>query len=128
MSRRHQPMALNNLALMELPDPKRLDEAISFAQKAVQNGPNVGQFLDTLGWAYHVKRQNQDAVLTLKKGVVLAPDEPEIHYHLGVVYEETGLRTEALREIDKSLSIGKDFPDTGDAHKRQETLSGHSQH
>lgn len=119
----NQPMALNALARMELQDAHRLDEALSLAQRAVQTAPNVGQFTDTLGWVYHAKGNNQDAIVALKKAVVSSPQDPEIHYHLAVAYQDSGKLPDAFAEINRSLSFEKDFPEIADARKRHDDLT-----
>jgi len=72
----NQLVALNNLAWMDLQSPPKVDEALSFAQKAVQGAP-TGQFLDTLGWVYHAQQNDQQAIITLKKAIVASPQDPE---------------------------------------------------
>jgi tetratricopeptide (TPR) repeat protein len=123
----NQLVALNNLAWIDLQSPPKLDEALSFAQKAVQGAP-TGQFLDTLGWVYHAKRNNQQAVITLKKAIAASPQDPEIHYHLAVAYEASGSLVEALDEMNKSLALHKDFPEAADAHSRAQDLTRRLHH
>jgi tetratricopeptide (TPR) repeat protein len=117
-------VALNNLAWMDLQDRQKLDEALSFAQKTVQASPSTGQYLDTLGWVYHLRGDNVQAISSLKKATAASAQDPEIHYHLGVVYEDSGLLSDALAEMNKSLSLKKDFPEAADAHRRVESLIG----
>ena len=119
----NQLVALNDLAWIDIQKPQKLDEALSFSRKTVQLRPNEGQYLDTLGWVYHARGDNQQAITTLKKGVAAAPEDPEIHYHLAVVYQESRMLPEALAEINKSLALKKDFPEAADAHKRDEDLA-----
>ena len=123
----NQLVALNNLAWIDLQSPPKLNEALSFAQKAVQGAP-TGQFLDTLGWVYHAKGNNQQAILTLKKAIAASPQDPEIHYHLAVVYEDSGRLADALDEMNKSLALNKDFPEAADAHRRAQDLTKRLHH
>jgi tetratricopeptide (TPR) repeat protein len=123
----NQLVALNNLAWIDLQSPPKLDEALSFAQRAVQGAP-TGQFLDTLGWVYHAKGNNQQAVITLKKAIAASPQDPEVHYHLAVVYEDSGRPVDALAEMNKSLALKKDFPEAADAHKRAQELTKRLHH
>ena len=118
----NQLVALNNLAWMDLQSPPKVDEALSFAQKAVQGAP-TGQFLDTLGWVYHAQQNDQQAIITLKKAIVASPQDPEIHYHLAGVYEDSGKLVDALDEMNRSLALNKDFPEAADAHRRAQDLT-----
>ena len=117
-----QVVALNNLAWIDLRNPQKLDEALSFAQKSVRSAPNAGPYLDTLGWVYHVRGDNAQAISNLKKATVASPQDPEIHYHLAVAYEDSEKLADALAEMNKSLALKKDFPEAADARKRDEDL------
>jgi cellulose synthase operon protein C len=118
-----QVIALNNLAWIDLQLSASLDEALTLAKKAVEEAPNVGQFLDTLGWVYHARGEKEQAISTLKRGTTMASQDPEIWYHLGVVFEEAGKNEDALAAFNKSLSFKKDFPEASDTRKRAEKLS-----
>jgi tetratricopeptide (TPR) repeat protein len=116
-------VALNNLAWIDLQKPQKLDEALTFAKKTVELVPSASQFQDTLGWVYHVKGDNQQAVVTLRKGITLSPKDPEIHYHLAVVYQDLKKPQDALSEVNTSLSLNKDFPEKADAQKLKSELN-----
>src|ERR1039458_5181942 len=66
-----------------------LDGALAWAKKAVELAPKIATFLDTLGWVYQTRGQYNLATVELKKALTLAPNDPEILYHLGVVYSKT---------------------------------------
>jgi tetratricopeptide (TPR) repeat protein len=116
-------LALNNLAWIDIQRNVRLDEALSFAKRAIRAAPKIGQFLDTLGWAYHVRGDQTKAMETLKEATAVSPGDPEVHYHLGVALDAAGRKSEALAEINKSLSLKKGFPEAAEARKYRQELN-----
>ena len=38
-----------------------------------------------------------------------SPDDPKIHYYLGIAYHGKGLRNHAIREFKKAISLKKDY-------------------
>jgi tetratricopeptide (TPR) repeat protein len=120
-------VALNNLAWIQMQNPRHVDEALSLAKKAVDVTAGAGQFLDTLGWVYRAMGLREQAIVTLKKGISASPQDAELHYHLALLYQEAGKSADALTELNGSLSLKKDFPERDDARKRLEELKVHSQ-
>ena len=64
-------------------------------QRAVDQQPNAGHIVDSLGWAYYRIGDFEQAVTTLETAVELTPNNPEIHDHLGDAYWRVGRRLEA---------------------------------
>lgn len=48
-----------------------------------------------------------------------SPDDPKIHYYLGIAYHGKGLRNHAIREFEKAISLKKDY---SEAHNYLGTL------
>jgi len=48
-----------------------------------------------------------DATKVLEKAVRLLPDNPTVCYHLGLAYKETGEKADALKMMQKALSLGE---------------------
>jgi Tfp pilus assembly protein PilF len=111
-------LAANNLAWMLGVKDQRPKDALPWAQKAVAANPKNANFLDTQGWIMRANGDAAGAAVVLKKAVILAPHDPGILYHLGVVYQELGNRSLAAESYGKALAMGKQFNDVGDAQAR----------
>jgi tetratricopeptide (TPR) repeat protein len=83
---------------------QRLDEAESFAQRALKQEPYNGAFLDSLGWIYYKQNKLADAEATLRKAAERESHDPMIHSHLGDVYSKLGRTELAAAEWEKSMS------------------------
>jgi tetratricopeptide (TPR) repeat protein len=83
---------------------QRLDEAESFAQRALKEEPYNGAFLDSLGWIYYKQNKLADAEATLRKAAERESHDPMIHSHLGDVYSKLGRTELAAAEWEKSMS------------------------
>jgi Tfp pilus assembly protein PilF len=111
-------VAANNLAWMLGVKDQRPKDALPWAQKAVAANPKNANFLDTQGWIMRANGDAAGAAVVLKKAVILAPHDPGILYHLGVVYQELGNRSLAAESYGKALAMDKQFNDVGDAQAR----------
>lgn len=82
----------------------RLDEARDFIQRALDQEPYNGAYLDSLGWAYFKQNKLDQAELTLRKAIERESHDPTIRQHLGDVLARQGHMDLALAEWEKSLS------------------------
>lgn len=92
---------INNLAMLlaSKTDAASLDAAHSYSEKlATSDNP---LYLDTAGWVQYKRGDYQAALPILKKAVELAPQHPQLRYHLGVAY----FRNNQLQEAKDNLSI-----------------------
>jgi len=81
--------ALNNLAYtLALDKP---DEALGYAQHAVELAPDSPNVEDTIGWVYYRKGIYDSAVNYLKMAVAKEPT-PRREFHLGMSYIKAGNR------------------------------------
>jgi tetratricopeptide (TPR) repeat protein len=85
----------------------RAFEAISLAVKAM---PLQGAFVDSLGWA-HYRRQNLgDAAFYLERALRHSPrQDPEILYHLGVVYGRLGRHRDATDALERAHELAPEW-------------------
>ncbi len=90
-----EPSVLNYLGYSMIDRGVKLDEAIAMVKKAVDLRPNDGYIVDSLGWAYFVLRDYEQAVNYLERAVDLNPADPTIAEHLGDAYWHAGRKTEA---------------------------------
>lgn len=82
----------------------RLEEATSLIQKAVDQDPNNGAFLDSLGWAYYKRNKLTEAQDYLEKAVSREGRDPTILSHLGDVYLKEGRNDRAAELLEQSLA------------------------
>jgi len=82
----------------------RLEEATALIQHAVQQDPNNGAYLDSLGWAYYKQNKLSEAEEYLQKAVDRQGSDPTILSHLGNVYLKLGQNERAAGLLERSLA------------------------
>jgi tetratricopeptide (TPR) repeat protein len=90
-----QPLVLNYLGYSWIEQRTNLDEALAMIQKAVEQRPDDGYIVDSLGWALYKLGRYKDAIEWLEKAAALIPEDPTINDHLGDAYWQTGRRLDA---------------------------------
>jgi tetratricopeptide (TPR) repeat protein len=90
-----EPAVLNYLGYALLDRGERLPEAQQLIEAAVEQRPDDGHIVDSLGWAHFVAGRYDKAVELLERAVADVPDDPTINEHLGDAYWKVGRRTEA---------------------------------
>lgn len=99
------PVAYNNLAWMAVENKKNLDQAEAWSKKAVDLGPEMADFHDTLGWVYRAKGNLKAAEQSLKRATSLKYAPASAFYHLGLVLQESGKPKEAADAFEKTLAL-----------------------
>lgn len=100
-----QPSVLNYLGYSWIEKGINLEEGRIMIEKAVQQRPRDGHIVDSLGWAYYMMGQYEDAVRELERAVELTPEEPVINDHLGDAYWRVGRQREARFQWERALSF-----------------------
>ncbi len=90
-----QPHVLNYLGYSWVDQGVNLDEGMRMIRRAVEQRPDDGYIVDSLGWAYYRLGNYDEAVKHLERAVELKPDDPTINDHLGDGYWKTGRFLEA---------------------------------
>jgi tetratricopeptide (TPR) repeat protein len=90
-----QPHVLNYLGYSWVDQGINLEEGMRMIRRAVEQRPDDGYIVDSLGWAYYRIGNYQEASKHLERAVELKPDDPTINDHLGDVYWKTGRELEA---------------------------------
>ncbi|HET7848223.1 MAG TPA: tetratricopeptide repeat protein [Pseudolabrys sp.] len=90
-----QPQVLNYLGYSWVDQGVNLDEGMKMIKRAVQQRPDDGYIVDSLGWAYYKLGNYQAAVEQLEHAIVLKPEDPTINDHLGDAYWRVGRTLEA---------------------------------
>jgi tetratricopeptide (TPR) repeat protein len=97
-------MTLNYLGYMLADRGVKLDDALTMVQKAVQQDPQNGAYLDSLGWVYFKMGQYALAEANLRKASERMGQDPAVHDHLGELFEKTGRLRLAAAQWEQSLS------------------------
>jgi Flp pilus assembly protein TadD len=100
-----------------------LDVALSLAQTARRGMPTSPGVADTLGWIYYQKGAYHSAVGSLREALRLSqqgnsPDNPQLHYHLGMAYAKSGQPTLARQHLQQALRLSLNSDDAPDARKQ----------
>lgn len=90
-----QPHVLNYLGYSWIDQGVNLDEGMAMIRKAVQQRPDDGYIVDSLGWAYYRIGNYDEAVKQLERAIELKPEDPTINDHLGDAYWRVGRELEA---------------------------------
>jgi len=90
-----QPHVLNYLGYSWIDQGINLDEAMGMIKRAVQQRPDDGYIVDSLGWAYYRLGDYEEATKQLERAIELKPEDPTINDHLGDAYWRVGRTLEA---------------------------------
>lgn len=97
------PDAMNNLAFLLAETGDSLDEALKLARQAVSKEPNNAAFLDTLGYVYLKRDENNEALEIYNDLIRRYPDDPTCAYHYGIALYQKGQVAQAKTELAHAL-------------------------
>lgn len=115
-------MASNHLASVMVESGGNLDVALSLAQTARRSMPDSPYAADTLGWIFYQKGAYKSAIDLFQEALKLsaksnAPDNPAIHYHLGLAYQKTDQPGLARQQLERVLKIDPNYSGAADVKK-----------
>jgi tetratricopeptide (TPR) repeat protein len=90
-----QPLVLNYLGYSWIDQGVHLDEGMDMIRRSVEQRPDDGYIVDSLGWANFRTGNYDEAVKNLERAVELKPEDPTINDHLGDAYWRVGRMLEA---------------------------------
>ncbi len=96
--------ALNYYGYMLADRGLRLDEAREMIQRALDQEPFSGAYLDSLGWVLFKQNKLNEAETALRKAVERESHDPTIRGHLGDLFSRQGKMEQAAAEWEKSLA------------------------
>lgn len=102
--------AANNLAAHLAERTDKYDEALKYANMAKGHFSEDPFIMDTLGFVYYKKELYGNAVNEFIDALKKIPDNPIVHYHLGLAYNKKGSIDLARKELSTALEINKEFP------------------
>ena len=97
-------MALNGMAFFISENGGNLDQALRFAQRALQTAPGQPSYTDTLGCVYLKKGLKDSALQVFSNLVKNYPLYSTFRYHLGQAMLETGDKQGAKKELEAALA------------------------
>jgi tetratricopeptide (TPR) repeat protein len=106
-----QPHVLNYLGYSWIDQGVHLEEGMHMIQRAVDQRPDDGYIVDSLGWAYFKTANYDEAVKNLERAVELKPEDPTINDHLGDAYWKVGRTLEAQFQWAHARDLNPDPED-----------------
>ncbi|KAB2871257.1 MAG: tetratricopeptide repeat protein [Bauldia sp.] len=121
----NQPQVLNYLGYSWVDFGQDLDEGLKMIKAAVDQRPNDGYIVDSLGWAYYRLGRYQEAVEQLERAVELKPEDPVINDHLGDAYWKVDRKLEATFQWNHARDLNPEPADLAKIVKKLESgMSG----
>ena len=77
-------------------------------RRAVEQRPDSGAIIDSLGWAYFRMGDYDQAIENLERAVELMPADATLNDHLGDAYWRAGRRIEARFQWQRALAYEPD--------------------
>ena len=114
-----QPHVLNYLGYSWVDQGINLDEGMTMIKRSVQQRPDDGYIVDSLGWAYYRTGNYEEAAKQLERAIELKPEDPTINDHLGDAYWRIGRTLEANFQWAHARDLK---PDPDDLPKIEEKL------
>jgi tetratricopeptide (TPR) repeat protein len=90
-----QAHVLNYLGYSWIDQGVNLDDGMRMIRRAVEQRPDDGYIVDSLGWAHYRLGEYEEAVRQLERAIELKPEDPTINDHLGDAYWRVGRLIEA---------------------------------
>ena len=106
-----QPNVLNYLGYAWVEQGHEVDRARRMIERAVEQRPNDGAFIDSLGWAQLRQGDTTGALKNLERAVELQPEDPVINAHLGDALHAVGRRREAEFQWRRALNLNPEPAD-----------------
>jgi tetratricopeptide (TPR) repeat protein len=103
-----QPYVLNYIGYSWAEQGRNLTRARQMIERALEQRPNDGAIIDSLGWVMLRQGDTDGAVKSLEHAVELLPEEADINAHLGDAYWAAGRRQEALFQWRRALNLNPD--------------------
>jgi tetratricopeptide (TPR) repeat protein len=103
-----QPLVLNYLGYSWVDQGVHMDEGMDMIRRAVEQRPDDGYIVDSLGWAYYRIGNYDEAVKNLERAVELKPEDPTINDHLGDAYWRVGRTLEAHFQWSHAKDLNPD--------------------
>ena len=114
-----QPHVLNYLGYSWIDQGMHLHEGLRMIRRAIEQRPDDGYMVDSLGWAHYRLGNFDEALKHIRRALELVPRDPTIADHLGDAYWQLGGKAEARELWARAVSFK---PDPKDLAKIEEKL------
>ena len=102
------PYVLNYLGYTLADRNEELEEARQLISEAVEQMPDNGAFVDSLGWVLYRLGEFDEAVTQMELAIKLEPQDPVVMDHLGDVYWMVDRKREAVYQWQRALAYSDD--------------------
>lgn len=102
------PYVLNYLGYTLADKNEELEEARRLISEAVEQMPDNGAFVDSLGWVLYRLGEFDEAVTQMELAIKLEPQDPVVMDHLGDVYWMVNRKREAVYQWQRALAYADD--------------------
>ena len=96
--------AMNFIGYMLADHDLRLEEAERMIARALEQEPDNGAFVDSMGWVYYRLGRLEEARRLLERAAELTGNDPVVREHLGDVYKDLHLEDLAREQYRLSLA------------------------
>ena len=101
-------------------DDAALERALNLAERfATSDEPS---YVDTLGWLHFRLGDTARAIPLLRRAVAMAPDDPQLRYHLAAALDAAEEAERALAELDRAVVADASYPGLDEARRLKATL------
>jgi len=100
-----QPGVLNYLGYAWADLGRNMDRARAMVERAVEQRPEEGSYVDSLGWIMLLQGNKDGALQQLERAVTLMPGDATINGHLGDALEAVGRKREAAFQWRSALNL-----------------------
>jgi tetratricopeptide (TPR) repeat protein len=114
----NDPQAANNLAYLLVEYANQTDEALKYAQRAVELAPEHAAYCDTLGWVFYKKGMYAAAIPYFERAIA-HPESVVPKYHLAMAYAKAGDKRRGKTMLEAAL---KQNPRVREAKSAQEVV------
>lgn len=102
--------ALNFLGYVFAEQGINLVEAKGLIQRALEEKPNDGYYLDSLAWVYFKQGDFKEAAKLQRSAIEKVGDDPVMQEHMGDILWKSGAENEARTSWKKALELKHDKP------------------
>ena len=100
-----QPGVLNYLGYAWADQGRNLPRARTMIERAVEQQPDEGSYVDSLGWVMLLQGDTAGALRNLERAVTLTPEDATVNGHLGDALEAVGRHREAGFQWRRALLL-----------------------
>jgi Flp pilus assembly protein TadD len=112
------PTATNALGYTLVDRTRQRQEGLKLIEQALSVTPDSGPVLDSMGWALHRLKRDEEALVYMQRAKSRIND-PEVELHLAEVLLALGRKEDALTTL---MDAAKRFPDNERLEQRLKSL------